>query len=261
MGIRVPDGDRAGAASARSAPVAVQAALVLLSGELTSPPGPEGVVVLADAAIPGGLEASDHQAAAALARAGFATLELDLLARDERAAEGRARLLQHDVPALAERLEGALAWLAAHPDLRQAPVGLFGADTGAAAALVVAARVPAVRAIVSRGGRPDLAHDVLREIRCPTLWIIGGADTELLDAHHRALRRIGANARLHVVSGAGRLLEGLGDGLGEGPGALDDALRASAAWFREHLARSMHEPGAWTGSTTDAKQGSSWRAR
>jgi dienelactone hydrolase len=237
-------------------PVAVHAARVLLNGVLTSPPSPAGVIVLLDAAVPGGFDGGDlgdRQAAAALVRAGFAALQLDLLARDERTAERRARCLQRDIPALSERLEGVLAWLAAHPDLREAPIGLFGADTGAAAALVVAARVPAVRAIVSRCGRPDLAYSVLPEILCPTLWIVDGADTELLDVHHRALRRISANARLHVVPGAGRPLDA--------PGVLEDEMRLAAAWFREHLARSMHDHGSWKGSTTDAKQGSSSRAR
>lgn len=239
-----------------SVPVAVHAARVLLDGELTSLSSPAGVVVLVDAAVPGGLDAGDpgdRQAAAALVRAGFATLRLDLLARDERTAERRARSLQRDIPALAERLEGAIAWLAAHPDLRDAPIGLFGAGTGAAAALVVAARVPAVRAVVSRCGRPDLAYGVLPEILCPTLWIVDDADAELLDVHHRALRRISANARLQVVPGAGRPLDA--------PGALDDAMRLAAAWFRDHLARSMHDHGSWKGSTIDAKQGSSSRAR
>jgi putative phosphoribosyl transferase len=106
-----------------------------------------------------------------------------------------------------------------------------------------------VGAIVSRDGRPDLAHDVLREILCPTLWIVGGASSELLDVHHRALRRFSANARLHVVPGAGPDLDE--------NGAADDALRLASGWFREHLARSMQNRPSWRSSTIDAKQGSS----
>jgi pimeloyl-ACP methyl ester carboxylesterase len=237
----------------RTTPIAVRVGRASLSGELTSPPRPVGVVVLADASVPGALASGHREAAAALVRAGFATLQLDLLTRAESLAELGARTLQRDIPALADRLERALASLADHEDLRALPIGLFGADTGAAAALVVAARTPAVQAIVSRCGRPDLAYGVLRTIMCPTLWIVGGADAELLDLHHQALRRISANARLHVVPGVGRRLDA--------PGAHDDALRLAAGWFREHLARPMQRSRPWTGFMTDAKQGSSSRAR
>jgi putative phosphoribosyl transferase len=232
-------------------PVAVPVGDVSLPGELTSPTIPAGVIVVADESVPGAMVSGHRDAAAALVHAGFATLELDLRASGENFAAHRA--LRRDVQALADRLQGALAWLADHRQLSALPIGLFGAGAGAAAALVVASRSPAVRAIVSRCGRPDLAYDVLGEVRCPTAWIVGGADTELLDIHHQALRRISANARLHVVPGVGRCLNG--------PGALDDALRLTAAWFREHLARSMQQSGSWTGSTIDAKQGFSSRAR
>jgi pimeloyl-ACP methyl ester carboxylesterase len=231
----------------------VRSGHVWLTGELTSPQAPSGVVVLADESVPGAFVSGHREAAAALVRAGFATLELDLRPSGEGLAERHARTLQRDIQVLADRLESALAWLAERQDLSALPVGLFGAGTGAAAALVVAARTPVVRAIVSRCGRPDLAYDVLREVSCPTVWIVGGADTELLDLHHQALRRISANARLHVVPGVGRYLNE--------PGALDDALRLAAGWFREHLARPMQQSMPWTGFTTDAKQGSSSRAR
>ncbi len=236
----------------RTSTVVVRADRVSLIGELTIPPEPAGVVVLADTSVPGALATGQREAAAAFIHAGFAVLQLDLLTRAEGLATRRARM-PPDVGTLGARLEAALLPLAEHPVLRALPVGLFAADTGAAAALVVAARAPAVQAVVSRCGRPELAYGVLRQILCPTLWIVGGADAELLDLHHQALRRIGANARLHVVPGVGRLLDE--------PGALDDALRLAAGWFREHLARPMQRSRSWTGFTIDAKQGSSSRVR
>jgi len=219
--------------SARTTPIAVRAGGASWTGELTIPASPLGLVVIAEAPRAGVEAAPREEEAVALVHAGFAALQLDL------------RAAPRDVAALADHLEGALAWLADHEELRALPIGLLGEGIGAAAALVVAARTPAIAAIVSCSGRPDLAYDVLRKILCPTLWIVGGADTELLDLHHRALRRISANAKLHVVPGAGP----------------DDALRLAAGWFRQHLARPMHHVGAWTGFTTDAKQGSSSRER
>jgi dienelactone hydrolase len=207
--------------------VIVHAARAALTGDLTLPLAPAGVIVFADATASGRLSAHNRYAAESLARGGFATLVFDLLTRAEESTERYTRQLRLDVPLLADRLAGTVGWLEGQPQLRDLPIGLFGTNTGAAAALVIATRTPGVRAIVSRSGRADLAHEALRKVRAPTLLIVGGGDTELMELNHRALRRISANAKLHVIPSAGRALDE--------PGALDEALRHASSWFREHL--------------------------
>jgi putative phosphoribosyl transferase len=158
--------------------------------------------------------------------AGLATLLFDLLT----AAEGAYRVNVFDIDLLAGRLTGATAWLRDQPGFASVPVGWFGASTGAAAALWAAAEPGMdIAAVVSRGGRPDLAGDRLAMVRAPTLLIVGGFDTVVLDWNRQALARLRCEARLAVVPGATHLFEE--------PGTLQGAAEAARAWFLAHLSR------------------------
>jgi dienelactone hydrolase len=171
----------------------------------------------------------NRQVAAALQAAGLATLLLDLLTPAEEVEDDVTRELRFDIPLLAGRLAEALEWLAREPATRGLPVGLFGASTGAAAALIAAARRPeAVAAVVSRGGRPDLAGEDLPAVRAPTLLLVGGLDREVLALNRAAAARIPARCDLVVVPGATHLFPE--------PGALEAVSRLACAWFLEHLA-------------------------
>jgi putative phosphoribosyl transferase len=204
-------------------PVTIPAGEVQLPGILTLPPDPFGVVVFAHGSGSSRLSVRNRRVAEALVQANFGTLLFDLLSD----AEARDRANVFDIPLLAERLSVATDWLAAYPAVLDLPVGYFGASTGAAAALVAAAGRVAVRAVVSRGGRPDLAGDVLPRVKVPTLLIVGGADPEVLALNRFALARLGGIKRLVVVPGATHLFEE--------PGALDQVASLATLWFRQHL--------------------------
>ena len=197
---------------------------VTLEGSLGLPPDAQGVVVFAHGSGSGRLSPRNVAVAEALHEHSLATLLFDLLT--EREASDRRNVF--DVDLLARRLMTAVDWTRHHPDLRELPVGLFGASTGGAAAIVAAANAPRrVAAVVSRGGRPDLAGDALRAIRAPTLLIVGGLDPEVLRLNReaRALMRH-AETRLDVVPGASHLFEE--------PGALERVAALAAGWFEAH---------------------------
>ncbi len=201
----------------------VHAGHVTLRGALTEPPEAIGLVVFAH----GCSTRRDQSVSRALVHAGFATLLFDLLTAAEESTEHYSRHRASDVALLADRLVGALAWTTGQRELAHLPIGLFASNAGAAAALIAATRVPEIGAIVVRGGRPDLANLALPLVRCPTLLLVGGHDTEVLELNHRALRRLTAPARLHVIGDAGHLFDE--------PGALDEVARCACAWFRDHL--------------------------
>jgi len=160
---------------------------------------------------------------------GLATLLIDLLTAEEEGAEQITRQFRFDIDLLGERLSGAAEWLAGRADTAGLRVGLFGASTGAAAALTTAARQPGkIGAVVSRGGRPDLADEFLAAVHCPSLFIVGGQDEFVLELNQEALARLGAPVKeLVVVPNAGHLFEG--------PGQLDEVARRAADWFGRHL--------------------------
>jgi pimeloyl-ACP methyl ester carboxylesterase len=165
-----------------------------------------------------------------LQQSGFGTLLIDLLTVEEEAVDRRTAHLRFDIPLLAGRLAGAVDWLAREPATAELPVGCFGASTGGGAALVAAARQPeGVRAVVSRGGRPDLAgEEVLAAVRTPTLLIVGGEDVSVIALNEWALKRLGTpKKQLVIVPGAGHLFEE--------PGALEEVAMHAAEWFRYHL--------------------------
>lgn len=212
---------------------------VRLDAELTEPARPfagGGTVVFAHGSGSSRHSPRNRQVAAALAEAGFATLLFDLLTPEEERRDARTAELRFDVPLLAERLGDVVRWLDRDRPLERGRlVGLFGASTGAAAALVVAARAEeVVGAVVSRGGRPDLAGAALGEVRAPTRLIVGGADPQVLALNERARERLpaGTPSDLVVVPGAGHLFEE--------PGALEEVARRTVEWFGDHLPRRSH---------------------
>jgi len=196
-----------------------------LRGALAIPQNARGLVIFAHGSGSSRFSPRNGFVAAALRERGLATLLMDLLTEDE--AQDRRNVF--DIPLLAERVVEAIDWAAAEPSLRHLPIGLFGASTGAAAALVAAAeRSQRVRAIVSRGGRPDLAGEALDHVRTPTLLIVGGLDFEVLNLNRMAARHLAA-ARLDVVPGATHLFEE--------PGTLEQVVELAAEWFAERSAR------------------------
>jgi pimeloyl-ACP methyl ester carboxylesterase len=209
---------------------------VALAGLLTLPPGAQGVVVFAHGSGSGRFSPRNQAVADELGRAGFGTLLLDLLTSDEEAEDRRSARLRFDIGLLAKRVVGAIDWLAGEavvgdlpPSLRDLPLGCFGASTGAAAALNAAAeRRARVRAVVSRGGRPDLAGDALRRVTAATLLIVGGRDLEVLRLNRQAQSALAGESRLEVVPGAGHLFEE--------PGALERVAALTCDWFAQHLA-------------------------
>ena len=200
---------------------------VSLIGDLTVPSNAVGIVVFAHGSGSGRMSPRNRAVAHELVHGSFATLLFDLLTPEEEVAERYTRHLRFDIPLLANRLVGAIEWVQSQHELSALPVGLFGASTGAAAALIASTRAD-VAAVVSRGGRPDLAGVALARVTCPTLLIVGGADVEVLDLNRRAQQRMCAPTSLHIVVGAGHLFEE--------PGAMREVIEHALAWFRAHVA-------------------------
>jgi predicted phosphoribosyltransferase/dienelactone hydrolase len=201
-----------------------------LSGILTVPPDARGTVVFAHGSGSSRLSPRNRYVASVLSEAGLATLLFDLL----EPAEEHDRRLVFDIPFLAGRLAAATAWLADEPQVGRLPVGWFGASTGAAAALWAAAEPTCeVMAVVSRGGRPDLAGARLGLVRAPTLLVVGGDDVEVLELNRRARAALRCESRLSVVPGATHLFEE--------PGTLERAAALARDWFVEHLS-SVRQP-------------------
>lgn len=198
---------------------------------LGAPPDPRGVVLFAHGSGSGRRSPRNNQVAEGLRRAGVATLLLDLLTLHEEA----DRRNVFDVELLASRLMRATDWIENQPDFRGAPVGYFGASTGAGAALLAAAQWPDVAAVVSRGGRPDLAGEALAAVRAPTLLIVGGLDTAVIELNRQAQERMRTESDLVVVPGAGHLFEE--------PGALDEVIRHAGNWFMTHFTGAASRPG------------------
>jgi predicted phosphoribosyltransferase/predicted alpha/beta-hydrolase family hydrolase len=197
---------------------------VVLAASLTLPSGPKGLVIFAHGSGSSRLSPRNRQVAATLSDAGLATLLFDLLTDEE----GRRRESVFDIPLLARRLEGVTRWAIAEPDTRGVPVGYFGASTGAAAALRAAAAAgDVIQAVVSRGGRPDLAADRLPYVSAATLLVVGSRDPEVLGLNRRAAAMLRCPHRLVVVEGAAHLFSE--------PGTLETVARLAADWFLAHL--------------------------
>lgn len=205
-----------------------------LYGDLALPNEFIGVVLFAHGSGSGRHSARNRMVARVLHQSAIATLLFDLLTPAEQEVDLRTREHRFDLALLTRRLEDAAAWAAAHPALKGMPLGLFGASTGSAAALIAAAQLGSrVAAVVSRGGRADLAGPaVLDAVTAPTLLIVGGSDREVLRLNEQALAQLQCTRRLAVVAGAGHLFEE--------PGALEEVGELAAAWFCRHLLRTEH---------------------
>ncbi|MGA2175896.1 MAG: alpha/beta fold hydrolase [Verrucomicrobiota bacterium] len=208
--------------------VQLAAGNVLLEGNLVMPEGAVGMVLFAHGSGSSRHSPRNRVVAQALRRAGLGTLLFDLLSAEEESIDLRTTHFRFDIALLAERLVYAVDWMAKRGEAGKLPMGLFGASTGAAAALLAAARRPElVRAVVSRGGRPDLAGQALAEVRAPTLLIVGGDDSPTLELNQQALGRLRFEKRLEIVPGATHLFEE--------PGALDEVSRLAGEWFQQKL--------------------------
>lgn len=196
---------------------------------LRLPDGARGIVIFAHGSGSSRLSERNQMVARRLEQAGLGTLLFDLLEEREAEQDAHSRAYRFDIPLLSRRLTGVVDWVAAHPQLPPLNIGLFGASTGAAAALVTAAARPQrIDAVVSRGGRPDLAADALPEVRVPVLLIVGGRDTEVLQLNQWAAEQLQAPNEITIVSGASHLFEEAG--------ALARVADLAAEWFRKYLA-------------------------
>jgi dienelactone hydrolase len=200
----------------------------VLNADLRLPADPFGLVVFAHGSGSSRLSSRNRRVAEALDEAGLATVLLDLLTPEEDSVDQFTREFRFDIPRLGRRVIAAVDWAAEQAELRALPLGVFGASTGAAAALIAAAERPQrSRAVVSRGGRPDLAEDALAKVQAPTLLIVGGQDEPVIELNKLAKRQMHAETRLDIVPGATHLFEE--------PGALEEVSRLAIAWFRQHL--------------------------
>jgi dienelactone hydrolase len=203
-------------------------------GDLAVPANALGVVVFAHGSGSSRHSPRNRDVAGALVERGLATLLMDLLTEREDADDRRTGRLRFDIGRLAPRLRLATSEVLANPTTAALPVGYFGASTGAAAALLAASRDDRVRAVVSRGGRPDLAGNSLPVVRAPTLLVVGGEDPVVLDLNRQAFDAMGCERDLVVVPGATHLFEE--------PGALEQVAAAAGDWFARHLAASRPGP-------------------
>jgi putative phosphoribosyl transferase len=209
--------------------VRIPAGGIELEGNLGVVEGAEGMVLFAHGSGSGRSSPRNLYVARVLRQAGLSTLLIDLLTTEEEAVDLRTRQLRFDIELLAERLVGATEWLRDNPLTQNLRIGYFGASTGAGAALVAAAERPdEVSAVVSRGGRPDLAGEAISRVEAPTFLIVGGSDVPVIGMNKEALGRMHVEKRLEIVPGATHLFEEVG--------ALEEVARLAAAWFRRYLA-------------------------
>lgn len=216
------------AETATPRPVRLDLAGVALNGDLSLPAEAHGLVVFAHGSGSSRLSARNRAVAEALQHRHLATLLLDLLTEHEDAVDARTAEFRFDISLLGERVVAALDWAQMQPPTSSLPLGLFGASTGAAAALIAAAQRPAfVRAVVSRGGRPDLAEASLEQVAAPTLLIVGGLDHIVIDLNRQALAQLHAPKELQIVPGATHLFEE--------PGTLHRVSQLAGDWFTRYL--------------------------
>lgn len=205
-----------------------------IEGNLRVPANAAGVVLFAHGSGSSRFSPRNQYVAGVLNEAGFATLLIDLLTRDEEEIDLRTRQFRFDIELLTGRLIKAAEWLKRNSQTRKLRIGLFGSSTGAAAALIAAAKlVDDVGAVVSRGGRPDLAMEYLAGVKAPTLLIVGGWDTVVIGLNQKAMSRLSAEKKLEVVPEATHLFEE--------PGKLEEVADLATAWFSKHLVKSSSE--------------------
>jgi putative phosphoribosyl transferase len=199
----------------------------VLEGELSIPASAEGIVLFAHGSGSSRHSPRNQWVAQALREAGIGTLLFDLLTREEEAVDRVRGHLRFDIRLLADRLIGATAWLGQAPETRRVNIGYFGASTGGGAALVAAKLGDRVSAVVSRGGRPDLAGEALPSVRAPTLLIVGGYDEPVIEMNRAAYAQLHCPKELRIVPGATHLFEE--------PGTLEEVARLAQEWFQRYL--------------------------
>jgi dienelactone hydrolase len=203
---------------------------VTLEGTLGIAKNPQGVVIFAHGSGSSRHSPRNRYVAKILRNSGLVTLLIDLLTVDEEAVDIHTMQLRFDIQLLAKRLVETTDWIEQNPDTQKLPIGYFGASTGAAAALVAAAeRSNAIRAVVSRGGRPDLAGPSLQRVKSPTLLIVGGNDLPVIDINREAFKQLHCEKKLVIVPGATHLFEE--------PGKLEEVARLAADWFVRYLTK------------------------
>jgi pimeloyl-ACP methyl ester carboxylesterase len=214
-------------------PVEIPVPGAAVNGDLRVPSDAAGLVIFAHGSGSSRFSTRNRKVAEFLDNHGFATLLLDLLTPEEEKIDERTTEYRFDIELLGTRVVAATDWARTRADVGTLPVGCFGASTGAAAALIGAARRPSiVRAVVSRGGRPDLAPRVLPDVVAPTLLIVGGYDEPVIEMNRDAMRQMKAHVELEIVPGATHLFEE--------PGTLEQVERLAARWFGRYLIRSAH---------------------
>ncbi len=201
---------------------------IILDGDLIVPEKAKGIVLFAHGSGSSRKSPRNQFVAGILREGGLATLLFDLLTPEEEKIDMITRELRFDIDLLAERLIGATGWILDQPVVQGFKIGYFGASTGAAAALIASAKLPdVVSAVVSRGGRPDLAMKVLDQVKAPTLLIVGGDDFQVIDMNKRALAQLRAEKKLEIVPGATHLFEE--------PGTLEQASELALKWFQRYV--------------------------
>lgn len=209
--------------------IQIECGAIILEGDLAVPDSPQGLVLFAHGSGSSRHSPRNLKVARVLQSVGLATVLMDLLTVEEERIDLQTAHLRSDIRLLAQRLICAVDWSDTEAAVKTLPVGLFGASTGAAAALVAAAeRSQAVKAVVSRGGRPDLAGAALRRVQAPTLLIVGGNDQPVIELNNEAMRHTPGENSLVIVPGASHLFEE--------PGTLEQVARLAADWFGRHLA-------------------------
>jgi putative phosphoribosyl transferase len=199
-----------------------------IEGNLHVPTDAKGVVLFAHGSGSSRFSPRNQYVANVLNNANIATLLIDLLTSEEDAIDMRTRQYRFDIELLTKRLINAAKWLKKNPETKKLSLGLFGSSTGAAAALIAAAKLPIdVATVVSRGGRPDLAMEHLKDVRAPSLFIVGGRDTVVIDLNKKAMAQVSAEKKLEIVAGATHLFEE--------PGKLEEVARLATEWFLKHF--------------------------
>ncbi len=201
---------------------------IILNGTLNIPKNPKGIILFAHGSGSSRFSPRNRFVAEILQKAGFATLLMDLLTKKEEAVDMLTGHLRFDIPFLAERLLAATAWLKTNSKIKHLSLGYFGSSTGAAAALIAAAKMPNdINAVVSRGGRADLAMDSLAKVKAPTLLIIGGDDEPVIGMNEAALKELRCEKKIEIVPGATHLFEE--------PGKLEEVAVLAAKWFLKYV--------------------------
>jgi pimeloyl-ACP methyl ester carboxylesterase len=209
-------------------PVRIPIGEATVDADLRVPSSPRGLVIFAHGSGSSRFSSRNRDVAESLNSHRCATLLLDLLTAEEEAIDARTMQFRFDIPRLAARVVAAVEWARVFGETQHLPIGLFGASTGAAAALIAAAERPLIiRAVVSRGGRPDLAGSMLRDVEAPTLLIVGGDDRPVIEMNREAMQRMRGRVRLEIIAGATHLFEE--------PGTLAQVEALAAAWFEAHF--------------------------